>query len=254
MNEFTLPDKYDDYDEPKKHTSRKLAIAVLAVVVLAGAATGAYFLAQKPKTAAVKTSSQAQPAKTAASATPAPVSTTHYDSTNYNLGLDYPTGWTLADLSAGKLTVTSPVESLLAASGQTVSGKIILTIQNQQKTLPDFAAGNAVAVLASDNVAYKQPTSTQRANTYITYVQYAATTTNGALDGLYVTGNNGYQKDQAIPESDIVGVNPLITVTFLNCGTSACSSLSPLSVQATGWQKSQLASTVKLLLESLSLN
>jgi hypothetical protein len=256
---YQVPNKYPDepaypeYGTSKKRRGHKLAIALVVIVLLGTAGAGGYLFWHKLKAPAKTTS----PAKTAAATsvpTPTPVPTTHYDSADYNLGIDYPTGWTLSDPVGGKMTVISPVESLITATSQPVTAKLLMTIQNQQTSLPDFAAGTAVAVVASAKVAYKQPTSTQRANTYISYLQYSATTASGALDGLYVTGDNGYQKSQAIPQSDITGVNPLITITFLKCTTTACTATTPLSVEASSWQKSQLAGTVQAMLQSLALN
>jgi hypothetical protein len=257
---YQVPKKYPDepeystYGKAKKRRGHKLVITLVVIVVLAAAGAGGYLFWHKSQKAPAKTTGQAQQAAATLVPTPTPVPTTHYDSADYNLGLDYPTGWNLSDPAGGKLTAISPVETLTSATGDQTTAKILLTIQNQQTSLPDFTAGNAVAVLASVKVAYKHPTSTQRANTYISYVQYAATTANGALDGLYVTGDNGYQKGQAIPQSDITGVNPLITVTFLKCTTAACSATTALSIQASSWPKSQLATTTQAMLQSLALN
>ena len=244
---------YDTYQKPNKHTGRNVFIALLVIILLAGAGAGAYFVFLKPKPV-TKTANQAAQTSTAATnAAAAAVPTKHYDSTNFNLGIDYPNTWVLADTS-GALTVKSPLQDLPTASGTTLSGKIVLTIQNKQTSLPDFAKGDATAVLASDNVAYTKPTSNQRANTYLSYLQYAATTTSGALDGVYITGDNGYQKGQNVPMSDIVGVDPLVTVTFVSCTDDACAAPKALSVQASSWQANALAKPVKAMLESLAFN
>jgi hypothetical protein len=109
-------------------------------------------------------------------------------------------------------------------------------------------------VLDSDKVAYTKPTQNQRANTYLSYLQYAATTTNGALDSIYITGDNGYKKGQDVPQADIIGVDPLVTISFVSCADTACASPKPLSITASSWQASALAKTAKAMLQSLSFN
>jgi hypothetical protein len=243
---------YDSYGKkPKKHTGRKVFIILLIIVVLAAAGAAAYLLFIKPKPVA---KAPATPSNTAAANSTAAVTTKHYDSTNFSLGIDYPSTWIVADADGVKLTVKSPLENLPAASGTTQSGEIVMTIQNKQTSLPDFAKGSATAVLNSDNVAYTKPTTNQRANTNLSYLQYAATTTAGALDGIYITGNNGYQKGQDVPQVDITGVDPLVTVTFVSCTDSSCAAPKPLSLEAASWQKNALAAPVKAMLQSLSFN
>jgi cytoskeletal protein RodZ len=258
---FTASEPYETYGtkqkKQKKHTSRKAFVVLLIIVVLAGIGAAAYYLFLKPKAvtkAPVHASQSSQSSGDNSAKTTATAATKHYDSTNFSLGIDYPTSWTLADTDSSKMTLKSPLESLPGANGQSTSGKIVFMIQNKQTSIPDFAKGSATAVLDSDKVAYTKPTSNQRANTYLSYLQYAATTTNGALDGIYITGDNGYQKGQDVPQADIIGVDPLVTVTFVSCADSACAVPKPISLQSSSWQKSVLAAPVKAALQSLSFN
>jgi hypothetical protein len=257
-----IPDEnfepYDTYTKPKKHSGKKVATALLIIVLLLAAGAGAYelFLKSKLKPAPKAATQTTQRSNTlnAASSTSLPAAPTkHYDSAHFNLGIDYPQTWTITDADGIKLTIKSPRVNLVAATGSTASGEIVITVQNKQTTLPDFVKGSAMAVLNSDTVAYTKPTSNQRANTNLSYLQYAATTTNGALDGIYITGNNGYQKGQSVPQADISGVDPLVTVSFAACADDTCASPKPLSVQASSWQTTSQAAATKAMLQSLSL-
>ena len=67
---------------------------------------------------------------------------------------------------------------------------------------------------ASEKIKYSNPTSVQRAETYLTFVQYSTTARGEGIDALYITGDNGYQKDQYIPKTDMINLDPVIVVSF----------------------------------------
>ena len=115
---------------------------------------------------------------------------------------------------------------------------------------PWLMAGGAVAALASNHLTYKQPSTVQRAQTYESYLSYAAT--NG-LDALYVTGDNGYQQGQQVPLSDVIKGNPLISVSFNACPDENCTTPKPATLSASAWQSSSASKDVTNLLESIIL-
>jgi hypothetical protein len=159
------------------------------------------------------------------------------------------------DSGNGPMTVTSPAMQLNAADGSKDTGQIIMTIQKQGQLPAAFTAGSALAVLNSQLISYSQPTPSQTSQTYLSFVQYSSTTSVGGLDGIYVTGNYGYQKDQVVPDSDITSIDPLITVTFIKCGNSKCTSnLNPLTVASTSWNNDAFQAPIKTMLSSLTFN
>ncbi len=237
----------------KKHTVlRAIAWAFVILLVLAAVGGGVYELSKQKSPTKSTTSSQhtskskQQPAITAA--------TMQYNSSNFNLTLNYPQGWNVSDNGNGKLTVTSPNMQLTGANGQSQTGQVVLAIQNENAmNFSMFSQGNAVAVLPSQHIAYANPTPTQRATTYVSFLQYAATNTHGALDGIYVTGNSGYQQGQVIPEVDITKVDPVITVTFNQCSNVTCGSSKPMSIDASMWNDSGFSGPILKMIESLAL-
>ena len=238
--------------KPQKKWPRVVGWVLLALIALAVLGAGGYWLANrkpavKPAESQQHTNSQSSSKITS--------STKPYTSNNLNLSFNYPENWTVADSGSGKLTVTSPVMQLTDASGQSQTGEIILTIQNESSA--DFSAfkqGNAVAVLNSQKITYAKPTSTQRADTYISFLQYASTAGGGALDGVYITGNAGYQKGQAIPEVDITKVDPVVTVTFAKCANTGCSgSTMPLSISSSMWSNASFSAPIGDMLKSLAI-
>lgn len=239
----------------KKH---RILTAFVILVLIAAAAYGAYWFGgqqadkDKNKSAAASKSAQQDAQNKQASEPAATVSTKHYDSTTYTLGLDHPQDWVVTD-SAAKLTITSPTVSLATATGSNVNGHVVVTIQNQQSTIAGYPAGGAVAVLASEKLTYKQPTPVQRAQTYLSYLSYGRA--NG-LDALYITGDNGYQKDQLVPSSDVVKGNPLISVTFQSCTSTDCSTGTPtmLTLSASDWVDEGAYKQVTDLLKSIQIN
>jgi hypothetical protein len=238
-------------DAPTPYKRRRLWPIVIGVVLLiAAAAFGAYWLGGHEASKKSHGSNTALPPKTQATSTqPVSVPTKHYDSTTFTLGFDYPENWTVND-TAAKLTVTSPAMPLQSAIGAKVNAHVIVTIQNQQTTISGYPSGGALAALGSDRITYKQPSSLQRAQTYVSYLSY--TTPNG-LDMLYVTGDHGYQQGQQVPMSDIVQGNPLIGVGFATCQTSTCAtgSSNAVTLQASSWKSSSASQQVMNLLESI---
>lgn len=231
---------------------RNLIISLVALAVLALGAGGVYwFILNHKSTAnfgAPSQTSQSQSAQAAPAAAQIAAATKSYTSPNFNLSFDYPQDWIVTDGGGGSMTVKSPLIQLKNAAGQTVTGAILLTIRDHSQKLTEFNSGNATAVRDSVKIAYTKPTQTQRANTYISFLQYAGTRTLGALDGVYITADNGYQKGQAIPLVDVQKVDPIISLTFFD------SSGKPLSVQNTMWDDQNFAGPLTKLLQSFSIN
>ena len=236
---------------PATYRRRKLWPTVLVVTVLvAAAALGSYWLGshaaskqQAKKQAATQAATKKQSKQTAT--TP----TKHYDSSTYALGFDYPQTWTVNDTPA-QLTVTSPGLQLTAADGSKTTARVVVAVQNPQTTIAGFPDAGAVASLASSLLTYKQPSTVQRAQTYLSYLSY---TSVSELDALYVTGDSGYQQGQTIPLTDVIKGNPLISVKFGSCTDESCGSLKGVSLQTSAWASSQTAKDITNLLESITL-
>lgn len=227
---------------------------VLVAAVLAAAAVGSFWLGNhqaskkqtaKSPTATKSQASQAKPQQRAQAAT----ETKHYDSSIYTLGFDYPKTWTVSDTSA-RLAVTSPVTQLSTAVGSKINGRVVVTIQNPVSSIAGFPAGGAVASLASSHLTYKQPSSVQRAQTYLSYLSFG---TGSGVDALYITGDNGYQQGQLVPMSDVVKGNPLISVMFTSCADENCTAPKTVTVGAGWWQASVVSKDVTNLIESIVL-
>lgn len=234
----------------KSKRSKLIYLVVIAALVITAVA---YWVLAKPESA--NQASHNQAAQTTQPVNLISGSTTHYDSSNFNLGLDYPKDWSLSDTSgSGKLTIISPALQLKNAAGQTVSGRIIMSIRDKTQKLTEFDKGAATAVRDSEKIAYTKPTSTQRGSTYVSFLQYASSN-SGSLDGLYITGDNGYQKGQDIPLIDISKSDPVINITFTKCANSKCSDVgTPLSLNQSVWDENNFSKPLRNLLESLSIN
>jgi hypothetical protein len=235
-----------------KRTGRRIAWVVAILVVLVAVGGGAY-LALKHKSS--KTPPQSSHQSTTNNQATITTTTKQYTSSNFNLSFNYPQDWSVSDTGGGKLTVTSPTMQLKDANGQSESGQVVMTIQNENAMdFSMFKQGSAVAVLDSQKIAYSSPTPTQRANTYLSFLQYATTTAQGALDGVYITGDFGYMKNGYIPETDIQKVDPDIAVTFSQCSNAACSgSMKPLSISSSVWSDTSFSGPITKMLESLSI-
>jgi hypothetical protein len=236
--------------QKQKHTGRKVLTGLLVLIILAGGGTGAYWQFFRHKTTPV-----AAHATTKAPATPPPaVQTIDYTSNGFGVTFKYPKGWAVTDNGATSVTILSPAMSLTAANGQKVSGKIVVVFQPQGQIPSAFGTADATAVLTSQSISYKEPTPDQAAQTYLSFVQYNSTTTLGGLDGIYLTGNNGYQKNQTIPHADVAAVNPLVAVTFGQCTGTNCANVTNLTITSTSWNSSTFSAPILAILKSLSFS
>lgn len=237
----------------KKHTALRIVVWVIVVLVVLAAAVGGYYALGRKSPAKASSNSKQQSSQSKNQAT-INTSTMQYASTNFNLSFNYPQGWNVSDTGNGKLTVTSPTMQLTAANGQSQSGQVVMTIQNESSAnFSMFSQGNAVAVLSSQHVSYSNPTQTQRASTYVSFLQYVTTTAHGGLDGVYVTGDSGYQQGQSIPEVDITKVDPVITVTFNQCSDTNCASPKALTIDSSMWSDSNFSGPILKMVESLAI-
>jgi cytoskeletal protein RodZ len=243
-------------DKKKGKGGKKWLIILIVLLVLAAIAAGAFMLLKKPKTTTKDNAAQTtnQPANTTTPAQDAEAADMKtYDSPNFALTFKYPADWTVNDATTG-LTVISPKTTLTDADGEDTPAAVVLHIRTQQSSIPEFKSGNAAAVLTSKNIAYTAPATGQRGNTYLSFVQYASTTTTGALDSIYITGNAGYQKGQDIPMKDVAKVNPLINVSFVDCSKNCTPTSLAISVSAASWSSNSLNQTVETMLRSLTIN
>lgn len=190
-----------------------------------------------------------------------------YESSSFGLNFDYPEQWTVTDAS-DKLTVASPVEQLQTADGKKQSGRIVLSVQGKAASLEGFKKGNATAIRDSEKIRYAKPTQSQRAETYLTFLNYADASATG-LDAIVVSGDNGYKKGQAVPQADVEKGDPHIVISFRSCaatsnaaGSGAASSSSSSSCNAVGnavtlpasiWDDRSFAVPVRTMLESLAV-
>lgn len=229
-----------------------LAAVVIICLVIAGVVAWQHFSHDKAKTPAT-TSTVRSATESSNNQTVAGTQTRTYTATDFNLSFQYPDTWTVVNNGTGPMTVTSPSTQLVSAPGQKVTGQIIMTIQAQGQLPAAFSAGIVLAVLNSQKYSYTNPTSSQNVQTYLSFVQYAATTTKGGLDAIYLTGNDGYTKDQVIPSTDIAAIAPLITMTFFKCGNSACTeNLTPLTIADTSWSNNSFKAPIVNMLRSFA--
>jgi hypothetical protein len=179
-----------------------------------------------------------------------------YDSTTFSLSLEYPGDWTPEE-TKDKLVITSPIVTLTDATGATKQGRILLNVRARQDKPAEFTAGNIVTVLDSEKVNYTRPSSTQAGSTYISYLQYATTKTKGGLDGIYITGDLGYQYGQNVKQTDIAQLAPLVDVTFVSCLDTTCAAANqqPLVISSTSWKSDTTnRPAVETMLKSIVFN
>jgi hypothetical protein len=178
----------------------------------------------------------------------------HYDYAPLGLGFDYPESWKVTEAS-GKIVVASPATKLKTFTG-TANAQIVFTIQSKQTSLPGFKSGNGLATRASEKVAYTKPTQNQRAQTYMTFVSNAGSATSG-IDAIFITGDLGYQKDQAVPQADIVQGDPLVSFFFAKCEGTTCAAdptTARITIADSAWaDNNSIVKAAKTMFTSLTI-
>ena len=237
---------------PAKSKRWPLVIAICLVIVILAGGAGYYLLrAHKPKLTNTNTVSSSSSPNTLQN-NPANIPTTSYSSSDFGLNVNYPKTWSLTSNGTTSMTITSPIVQLTSDKGKTLSGKIVLNVTPQGQIPAAFGSANATAVVKSELVSYSNPTPSQRAQTYVSYVQYASTSILGGLDGIYVTGNDGYVKGQNIPLSDLSGLTPLVNISFVQCESANCLKPTSLSISSASWANSSYKVVVLNIIKSFS--
>jgi hypothetical protein len=237
---------------PARRVTGIIVLIILIVAALAGAGFGVYtYLKNHKSTPKTTTSSSTQQQKTA----PQPALSKTYTSSGFGLTFKYPDGWNVDEPSTGGiLTARSPATQLKTADGQTVNGQIVFMIRGTTQPLNEFNAGAGLAVVTSQKITYTQPSSTQRGSTYLSFVKYASSANKG-IDGIYITGDLGYQVDQNVPKTDVAKVSPIIDMTFVKCASSTqCSGDgTPITLAISQWNDTSFSNSLKAMFESLNI-
>ena len=232
----------------------KWLIAAVLVIAMAGGAAY-WFLFRTPPAKQNTGSSDTIQQATNAQPEEADAPTKQHESTHFFLAFDYPETWTVTDDGSGQIIIKSPATRLKAAGGQNAQGQVAITIQGKQASLEEFKRGNAVAARDSEKITYLKPTSSQRAQTYLSFANYAGSQAKGT-DAVFITGDSGYQKDQAIPMVDIAKVDPLIRVSFTRCNGTDCAGsngAAGLTIATESWETTAALKAARALLTSLSI-
>lgn len=244
------------YNSVLKHRVRKMLIMLGALFLLAAICLGVYWLFSKDdsKQAATKKTQDDTSSSRSAANVGVSTKTEHYVSNGFMLEFDHPEDWTVTETTgSGQLTVQSPALQFKAATGESITGRMLFKIRNKQQLLPEFDGGNAVAALESEKIDYAKPSSVQRGSTYLSFLQYA--TSSDGLDGIYVTGDTGYQAGQAIPKADFTPVDPVISITFEKCADRTCSGeATDTGIAESAWQDVAYANPLKAFFQSLVIN
>ena len=255
---FTSPETDPDRQAISPKTSQQkhkkkglIKFVIIIVVLLLAGGGGAYAYLNNKNT---KEAQKNEPVAEVAKQPKATINTEtkRYSSTQFSLDFDQPIDWDIKeDTETGLLTATSPNVSIPAPGGGATTGRVALTIKGKDQKLPELDKGNALAILDSEKVAYTKPSSAQRGQTYISFLGYPGSESNELIDGVYITGDFGYQKEQAIPKLDIQKVDPIISLSFTACD-GTCTKAIGITPEA--WAAAEFGGVLKKILQSFTIN
>ncbi len=249
--------KFQEYiaagPKQKKKKPKRLFVIALITILLAATLLAVYWFVIKENVKSSRPVESKQSTKQTEAAGSISTETKQYTSPNFNLSLKYPANWKVTDTAGSNvLIVESPSLLLTSVTGQKSDGIIRLQIQNKNYPITGFEKGNALAALPSELIKYTNPTQMQRAETHLSFLTYAPAMSG--INALYITGDYGYQANQAIPQLDISAGDPIVSVQFLQCSDKTCSKPIPMAISNTSWSKPEFNTPIKNLLSSLSIN
>ena len=218
--------------QQQKRRKKITTIAIVVTLVLA-AGVGAYITLSRDSDANQTEAPQASQAESQPQLQTISGETTEHQSQQFFLSFKHPIDWEIVDeRGSGQLTATSPALDI-PLDGQATSGKVLFTIRKSSQDLDEFDAGNALAVIDSEKITYENPSQAQRGETHLSFLSYADSASSSLIDGIYITGDFGYQKGQAIPLVDIKKIDSVYSVTFAACD-GICET--PLAIPPSAWE------------------
>jgi len=233
--------------EKKQRRTKRLVLIVIVVLALLGA--GGYFVlgrSKKSETPAQSSTDQTQqsPASTVDSEL-----SEHHVSQDLFLAIDYPKTWDKNTETPGQLKLQSPNANITDEDGTKKDAKVTITIVPTGSTLTGFTGTSTSATAATDSIklTYKQPSQSQRKDTYLSFLSFGEST---GANILYITGDFGYKKDQDIMKTDIAKGDPIINVSFVGCDGGACGQ--PLAISPEAWGSDEILKVAQSILESLA--
>lgn len=248
--------EYVDSVEPikkqrKQRKLKRLIMLVILALVLVGGAIWFFFL-REPKKEQLTPSAQPETQQPADEPDEEVVTTTEkYVSQAFSLTFDYPTNWEIDDTEPTVLQIMSPITRIKDTDGNIAEARVVVKVRPKGAALAEFT-GTSTAVRASEKMSYSQPSAAQRGQTFLTFVGHSG----AGLDAVYITGDNGYEKDGFVPKTDVAQADPIISVQLVACPQNRCDSaaITSLSVENEAWEDNAYLQQAKILLQSLVIS
>jgi hypothetical protein len=235
----------------------------IALIVVAIAVVGGLFYFMNHKTTKPKKQITAQKIIQIPSSSNS-TATTKYVSNGSDLSLSFshPSNWSVTPPTNDNpndqtITLTSPLFSVVNADGASVVGKIIIQVRPGSDTVSELNNNSPVAALASAQIAYSQPTSSQTSYPYLSYFHFSdGSKASGAFEEVIITGGQSFPLGQAVSAEYLSGLDPIISASFYQCATQSCSGSNQtlLSITSTTWDNVSIFQQALTTLESFQLN
>lgn len=236
--------------QKQRRRNRKRLLIALLVLLIVGAVAG-YFLTKKPSSNEQTPSNQSAQPEATEPEEELVTTTEHYTSSAFRLSLDYPSNWSVNDKEG--LTFVSPKLKLANAEGQEGDSLVVIMVRSKGSRVNEIEGDTITALKASEKIAYTTPSANQRAETYLTFASHLSPK---GLDGIYITGDNGYEKDAFVPKSDLMLSDPMINVSFYACQDTKCDlkTAQPTGVQLDQWKTNKYLNQVLDILKSITVS
>lgn len=286
FKQFPMPPSNEDLDDPRspqeselglrptnspKHQKQKpkrylskywLIVGIFIILIIL---SGVFWLSKHhhltPKTNRTTSKSTIQPVPTTTSSNTAGQYISNGQ--DLNLSFSYPSNWVVAppsndNASDQTITVTSPLMSIINSAGATVTGQVVISIQPGNTQMSGLASGNATAAQNSVQIGYSKPVASQQQYPYLTFINQAGgKDPTSVFSEVMITGLAQFNQGQPVNGGALAGtLDPIISASFYNCATQACSgsSQTPLYITNSTWLNTDPFLQVLSLFESLQLN
>ena len=155
------------------------------------------------------------------------------------------------------ITVSSPLVSIVNASGGTVTGKVVVSIRPGSSQISELNSGTATASQASIQIGYNNPLPNQQQYPYLTFINLnGGSNSAGVFEEVMITGLTQFTPGESVTPSTLGPIDPIISASFYSCTTQVCSgpNQAPLSITYATWQNTMVFQQVLSLFQSLQLH
>lgn len=177
----------------------------------------------------------------------------NYNSTGFGLSITLPAGWNVQSDDFNGIIIDSPLVELKNPDNTKQQYKVILTMALTGVVPASVSVHNPTAVIDSSKITFTNPSASQKAQSYLSFIRYSNESNQDSVNALFLTGNSDYQKNDTILSASLKRLNPTVFYSFVKCPSGNCSSSSS-AINISNWSDKDFRNTLTKILCSISFS